>query len=70
MSFQYYQNLAPQPGWQPILRRDITRNVQPTYPAIAPYIIRSLGDWIAVRGLEFFSQRAWITDEILVLEKI
>ena len=70
ISFTDYQSLDQKTGYRLTQRRDITRNVQPTYPAIAPHIIRSWGDWIAVRGLEFFSQRAWITDEILVLEKI
>ncbi len=70
ISFKDYQTLAQKTGYRITQRRDITRNVQPTYPAIAPYIVRSWGDWIAVRGLEFFSQRGWITYDILVLEKI
>ncbi|MBD2546529.1 SAM-dependent methyltransferase [Planktothricoides raciborskii] len=70
ISFKDYQHLAQKTGYQLIQRQDITRNVQPTYPAIAPKIIRSWGDWIAVRGLEIFSQRHWITYEILVFEKV
>ncbi|MEQ9358293.1 SAM-dependent methyltransferase [Coleofasciculus chthonoplastes] len=65
-----YQDIANQTGYILTERKNITKNVQPTYRAIAPTIIRSLNDWIAVRGLEFFSQLNLITYELLIFEKV
>lgn len=69
ISLKDYQSLAEKTGYKLIERRNITKNVQPTYAAIAPIIVRSLNDWITVRGLEFFSQLSLITYELLVFEK-
>ncbi len=70
ISLKDYQYLAEKTGYLLKERRDITKNVQPTYGAIAPMIIRSLNDWISVRGLDFFSQLNLITYELLVFEKV
>ena len=65
-----YQSLAQKTGYILKSRKNITKNVQPTYRAIAPSIIRSFNDWIAVRGLEFFSKINIITYELLIFEKV
>ncbi|GEM_PF-5968100 len=61
-----YQIIAQKTGYILKNRKNITKNVQPTYHAIAPRIIRSLNDWIAVRGLEFFSLINLIPYELLI----
>lgn len=70
IGFKDYQTLAQQTGYVVKSRNDITKNVQPTYGVIAPKIVRSWGDWIAVRGLEFFSKINLITYELLIFEKV
>jgi SAM-dependent methyltransferase len=64
-----YQVIAQKTGYILKTRKNITKNVQPTYRAIAPRIIRFLNDWIAVRGLEFFSLINLISYEVLIFEK-
>lgn len=70
ISLKDYQNLAQKTGYILKESQDITKNVQPTYPAIAPKIIRSFGDWVAVRGLELFSKMNLITYQLLIFEKV
>jgi ubiquinone/menaquinone biosynthesis C-methylase UbiE len=65
-----YQELAQKTGYLLKERKDITKNVQQTYRVIAPKIVRSVADWIAVRGLEFFSKINLITYEVLIFEKV
>lgn len=64
-----YQVIAQKTGYILKTRKNITKNIQPTYRAIAPWIIRSLNDWIAVRGLDFFSKINLITYEVWIFEK-
>lgn len=64
-----YQYMANKTGFILTETKNITKNVQPTYRIIAPTIVRSLNDWIAVRGLEFFSKLNLITYELLIFQK-